>query len=371
MKTPLLLLLAVAPALAQDQENAVLTGLPWLSRHQLPNGGWGGPTPSCRCPDMPLPAPPAKDPAIAAKAAPLLAKLGAESPVEREEAGEALMALGDGVIPELAAAGASEDPEVRARAAELVDRLLRRHATGRVEDSALALLAFLGAGYSHLSKDVIGGKSTGETIKDGLKYLMARQDAEGRIGEGRERVLAALALAEAYGLTGSNVLKEPAQRAVAAALAVEGDDAATTAWRALVLRSAEISDLAVKEGSKERLLAQLEKLEGREGAAAELLLGRVLLLRAKADPGLALVAERVERERAESPERGFFAALALYTFDGPDGPRWKARAARIFAEVPKAQRVAKGTCAHGSWGPATPLRVLTLEVLYRYASIAK
>jgi len=92
--------------------------------------------------------------------------------------------------------------------------------------TGLALLAFLGAGYSHLSKDefpdpVTPGRTLkfGEVVKNGLKWLMSKQDPEGCIG-GRGmkymygHAIAATALSEAYGISATQLFKGPAQKAV-------------------------------------------------------------------------------------------------------------------------------------------------------------
>src|SRR6185503_14160200 len=92
--------------------------------------------------------------------------------------------------------------------------------------SALALLSFLGAGYSQLSKDELVDIAVpqqklrfGETVKRGLQWLIAHQDPEGCVGERGPKHLynhavAALALSEAYGMTASQPLLEPAQKAI-------------------------------------------------------------------------------------------------------------------------------------------------------------
>src|SRR5262245_22511303 len=48
--------------------------------------------------------------------------------------------------------------------------------------TAMALLAFHGAGYSHLSKDEIEGRRTGDAMKSALQWLMAGQAEDGSFG---------------------------------------------------------------------------------------------------------------------------------------------------------------------------------------------
>ncbi len=90
--------------------------------------------------------------------------------------------------------------------------------------TGLALLAFLGAGYTHLSRDTYVDKPTGRVIcvgtvvREGLKWLMASQLQDGRF-PGRQyptynSAIATAAVAEAYGLTKAAIFKESAQRGV-------------------------------------------------------------------------------------------------------------------------------------------------------------
>ncbi|HXG60569.1 MAG TPA: hypothetical protein VNO22_04275, partial [Planctomycetota bacterium] len=77
--------------------------------------------------------------------------------------------------------------------------------------TGLSLLAFLGAGYSHLSKDTYDGICFGDVVRKGLQWMMSHQDPEGCIGSRNAQkymynhTICALAMSEAYGLTGSNL----------------------------------------------------------------------------------------------------------------------------------------------------------------------
>jgi len=90
--------------------------------------------------------------------------------------------------------------------------------------TGMALLAYLGAGFSHESQqwllDPITSKrwKAGEVVKNGLRWLKNHQNADGSFS--RERAflynesLATLALTEAYGLTQNRYWLEPAQRGI-------------------------------------------------------------------------------------------------------------------------------------------------------------
>jgi hypothetical protein len=136
--------------------------------------------------------------------------------------------------------------------------------------TSLALLCFMAAGYSSLSKDTFvdpaaPGRSLhfGETVKKGLKWLMSRQDPDGCIGvEGPKflynHAIATLAFCEAYGMTASSPLKEPSQKAVDFLVAArnpgagwrygvrDGEtDTSVTGWALMALKSAELAELNV------------------------------------------------------------------------------------------------------------------------------
>ena len=78
---------------------------------------------------------------------------------------------------------------------------------GRV--TALAILAYLGAGYDHMTPNMYR-----LTVKSGLDWLVAQQGQDGRLGVSvADHATAAMALAEAYGMTCDPALRGPAQRA--------------------------------------------------------------------------------------------------------------------------------------------------------------
>jgi hypothetical protein len=90
--------------------------------------------------------------------------------------------------------------------------------------TGMALLSFLGAGFSHESKQWLLDPNTqqrwqvGEVVKNGLRWLKGRQNEDGSFSRDRaflyNEALGALALTEAYGLTQHSAWREPAQRAI-------------------------------------------------------------------------------------------------------------------------------------------------------------
>jgi hypothetical protein len=90
--------------------------------------------------------------------------------------------------------------------------------------TSLALLAFLGAGHTHLSQadlvDPVRGRrhKIGPIVRAGLRWLVERQNPDGSFTPDRpflyNEALAAMALSEAFGLTQARYFREPAQRAL-------------------------------------------------------------------------------------------------------------------------------------------------------------
>jgi len=215
----------------QGTEKAVLDGLRWLVRHQNPDGSWGANTLKDRC-----------DP---------------------------------------------EHPCFNPK-----DNLTDNYNEGL---TGLALLCFLGAGFSHESKqDIVDTAAAkrykiGDVVKNGLQWLVHKQNPDGSFSKDKSFIynesLATLALAEAYGLTQNRYWKEPAQKGVdfimraqrpspvnptglwgwryGSRMEIEdprkttGDDnykkelydsdSSATGWAVMALKSAQISGLIVKK----------------------------------------------------------------------------------------------------------------------------
>lgn len=145
----------------QSSERAVIDGLIWLIRHQKPDGSWS------------------------AKAMHQICKPDAPCVPKDEELAE------------------SQDEGL----------------------TGLALLAFLGSGFSNESKQNMVDRThakrhrLGEVIKNGLLWLKNRQRPDGSFSDQHtfhmyNEALGTLALSEAYGLTGNRIWKDAAQKAV-------------------------------------------------------------------------------------------------------------------------------------------------------------
>jgi hypothetical protein len=146
--------------------------------------------------------------------------------------------------------------------------------TARMDDAdtALALLSFLGAGYTEKE-----GRHK-ERVAAAIGYLVSRQAADGSIGSDLwTRALAATALSEAYGMSRVPATGRSAQRAVSALAREVGgspwplqqglsgkiwpDSPCNLALVALALKSAKVAGLVVDRGAILQVMALMEDLE--------------------------------------------------------------------------------------------------------------
>jgi Ca-activated chloride channel homolog len=340
-------------------ESAVLAALQWLARHQNPDGSWSADTFDARC------------------------------------AGARCVGAGE------------KDSDVGV--------------------TSLSILAFLGAGYSQLSRDEYPDPANpgrilkfSEVVKKGLQWLLSRQDPEGCVGERRLKhlyghAIASLALAEAYGMTAAQPLKEPAQRAIDFLVAAQnpgkgwryfaksGDnDTSVTGWAVMALKSAELAELIFPKTAYEGAIAWFVEAtddrgrtgyNGRGGTdphetmTAVSLWSRMTIQKKKSDPwvgaGVGLLVSDLPAREAGLTDFNYwhFGTQALFQFDGPDGPQWKKWNEPLKNALIPHQKTGKDGCANGSWEPAsrwgdeggrvwsTAINALTLEVYYRYAGV--
>jgi hypothetical protein len=298
--------------------------------------------------------------------------------------------------------------------------------------TGLAVLAFLGAGYSHLSKDCFEGLCFGDVVRRGVQWMIAHQDTDGSIGSPLahkamyNHAICALALCEAYGLTGSKLFEENARRAVDFLVAAQnpgkgwryssksGDnDTSVTGWAVMVLKSAELSGLTFPrtayDGARAWLAEVTEESYGRAGYSfkgtgkvvcahnshfehqealtAISVMCRIFMDKNPHDPMVKNGAQMLMRQLPawDGPQIDFYAwyyeALALFQADGPKGALFTKWNASMVDALVKPQNTRATGCKYGSWEPvdrwsceggrvyATAINTLTLEVYYRYANV--
>ena len=292
--------------------------------------------------------------------------------------------------------------------------------------TGLALLAYLGAGYTHVPADA----KHAATVRKGLQFLLKTQKSDGDLrGESRAvglycHAMAALALCEAYALTGDQRLRDPAARAVeflAKSRADDGlswrykpgdpsGDTSLLGWAILVFKTADEVDLidpaAMRAGAlgwlnlvkagKEGGLAVYRPNEGPHGGADKYVPGRNMTPTMTAEAWVcrqflgvggpsAASDEAAEYLMRNRPERSklnlyywYYGTLAIHRRGGADWDEWN----RQVRDALVALQALSGHQA-GSWNPTdsrsnydvlggriycTALAAMTLEVYYRYGN---
>jgi hypothetical protein len=276
--------------------------------------------------------------------------------------------------------------------------------------TGLALLAFLGSGYTHTD-----GKYT-ETVGKGLDFLRAVQKPDGDLRYDSKAVgmychaMAALALCEAYALTGDVRLKDPVERALGflvRARARDGQswryspgaaqgDTSILGWVVMALKSGKEVGIPIPASVQSGTLGWLRRVSsgGDRGLAsylpgqpptptmtAEAWVCRQFLGVGGPSPASTEAADELLANGPGRPGRDgynlyywYYGTLAMYQYGGAAWSRWNAQ---VRDQVVRRQRL-DGHRA-GSWDPddsdygarggriyCTALATLTLEVYYRF-----
>ncbi|MHC4473420.1 MAG: prenyltransferase/squalene oxidase repeat-containing protein [Planctomycetota bacterium] len=293
--------------------------------------------------------------------------------------------------------------------------------------SGLALLAFLGTGQTHRH-----GRYK-KTVKKAIKYLKGIQDPEGCFGPRTEghftynHAIGALAMAEAYGLTGSPLFKQSAQLAIDFVHKSQNpylawrygvrpgeNDTSVTGWMVMALKSAKMAKLRVDQATFDGVSAWLDKVtepeygrvgyttrgdgpartesalsdfppEKSESLTAVGLLSRIFIgenpKKSEAiQKGVDLVARclPVWDEGAGSIDMyyWYYGTLALYQVGGDPWKRWSGAIEDAIVSTQRKSGDEKGSWDPvGAWGReggrvySTAVCVMCMEVWYRYPKI--
>lgn len=272
--------------------------------------------------------------------------------------------------------------------------------------SGLALLAMLGAGYTHRDGEYQ------ETVRRGLSFLITSQAADGNLGGGAETYafmychgMATFALSEAYAMTGDTRLLSAVERAIAYTVAAQNrtsggwryrpndtGDTSQLGWQLMALKSAELAGLEIPPATRDRMVRFLESVSsGRyRGLAsyrpnervsrpmtAEALVCRQFLGMARNEPAADEAGNYLLGQLpGEGPDNlyyWYYATLGLYQLQGS---RWEKWNEALTSALVASQR-ADGDQA-GSWDPdgvwgghggrvySTAMGALCLEVYYRF-----
>lgn len=295
-----------------------------------------------------------------------------------------------------------------------------------VEATGIALAAFLGAGYTNRGRHPFA-----KVVSKGLRWLKNQQDAEGCFGDRagpdflRAHGAAALALVEAYGMTGSPIYKGSAQKALdflalarnpggiwGSGVRTGEDDIVTTAALVLPVRSAElINSDAVRRGKRAPLCVDAKALPdalvwvqahtdddygrvvGGDGTSdLPTAIGMLIRILAGEDPRRSAAIKKSATLLATTSlplwqpdddaidlSTWYYGTLALFQMGGVDWKRWNES---LKTNVVDHQRRDGVYCtAKGSWDPigkrgeaggrvfTTALCSLCLEVYYRYDKV--
>jgi Squalene-hopene cyclase C-terminal domain len=287
-----------------------------------------------------------------------------------------------------------------------------RDYAGRDADSgvtALAVLAFLGAGYTHEEGQYA------DTVDRALRWLIAQQKPDGNLGADAGHFamnychgIATYAIAEAYGMqndpTSNTMLREPLLRGVRYILQNQNPDGgwrylkgqksdiSMTGWQLMALKSAEIAGVNIPKSAKAEVVAFLKARSlGTYGGLAG--------YREDLPPSASMTAEAMfckqmlgmRRDNAASREAAeyllarlpvrtsfneyywYYGTLAMYQFGGEGWSSWNG----AIRDLLISEQRTDGDYA-GSWDPigpwaqyggriySTALSTLCLEVYYRF-----
>ena len=276
--------------------------------------------------------------------------------------------------------------------------------------TALALLAYLGAGYTHLD-----GQHK-DTVRKGLDWLLSCEKEDGDIrGAGRMygQAIAATALCESYSLTGDQRLLLPTQRTIQFIVQAQtpnagwryeprtDSDTSVTGWQILALKSAQIADIPVPGQTLAWTREWLDKVrEGEQGGLYAYKPGHAVTPVMTAEGWFCqlFMGER-ERARGQSesiacvmkalpawdPEHRsvhlyywYYTTLSLYLSGAREFEPWNAALTRAILDGRR-----KAGPAAGSWDPvcqlgprggriySTATAALCLEVYYRFLPLYK
>lgn len=207
---------------------------------------------------------------------------------------------------------------------------------GRVAQTSMALLALLGAGYTHLSKERFGDRDVASAVRRAVLWLSGELDGEGRFRAARdgalEQALGALALGEMAGMTHFAEARDSARKAIEGLERFQGEDgsfgdAAATDMALLGLYGAGLDRRIEIGGVVDRLRAAIEARE-RVSPDAGTALFRVWFDPDKEDRRVREVAEAIAARPVvfgtRSPYVLYREAHLLLLADGPSGELWRA-----------------------------------------------
>lgn len=273
--------------------------------------------------------------------------------------------------------------------------------------TGLALLAFLGAGNTHLDGEYR------DSVARGIAFLLEAQASDGNLGGKAERFafmychgMAALALSEVYAMSGDERLLEPVRRAIGYTVAAQSrasggwrygindkaGDTSQLGWQLMALKSAELAGIEIPAQTRDGMIKFLKSVaSGRHhglasyragerasvSMTAEALVCRQFLGLARSNPASDEAGNFVLTQLPGQGEANlyywYYATLGMFQLQGEHWRRWNnALTATLVARQRTEDELA------GSWDPddvwgghggrvyTTAMGALCLEVYYRF-----
>ena len=278
--------------------------------------------------------------------------------------------------------------------------------------TAMALLAFQGAGYTPL-----GNKSDAFTrnVTRGWRFLLHGQQNDGRFFENLAieqhqlytQAMCTIAICELYGMTHDKQYLDPAQKAVDYCVKIQtkeggwryepgvDSDMSVTGWFAMAMQSARMAGIEVPSPTFDGISKFLDSVSREEGGhyayrpqdgatltlSAEGLLCRQYLGWAHDDPRLRRGVDYLLANLPEWDKRNvyywYYATQVCHHMEGGDWQKWNAVMRQLLPENQEKRGAERGSWepAGDRWGDAggrlyvTCLSLYVLEVYYRHLPI--
>jgi hypothetical protein len=279
--------------------------------------------------------------------------------------------------------------------------------------TGLALLAFLGAGNTHLHGDYA------KNVQRGLEFLLASQAHDGNVAGDAETYafmyshgMATLAMSEAYAMTGDKRLQSAVQAAInytlkaqiratggwryqAVLLPGERGDTSLLGWQLMSLKSAELAGIDVPPSAGDGAIRFLKSVSiGQYGGkasyrpderptttmTAEALVCRQFLGMAKENPATDEAADYILSQLPSTQRINlyywYYGTLGMYQLQDDRWQRWNTAMQTTLINRQHTDDDLAGSwdpeCIWGGYGGrvySTALSALCLEVYYRYLPI--
>ena len=291
-----------------------------------------------------------------------------------------------------------------------------RHVAGRDRQAAgsqaetgvsgLALLAFLGAGNTHRDGQYK------DNVRRGLEFLLRSQRADGNLDGPATpfarmycHAMAGIALAEAYGLTSDERLREPVRKAVQYTVSAQnatsggwrylpGDpgDTSLHGWQLMLLKSAELGGIPTPPNTRNGMIRYLRgAASGTHGGLSSYRPGERVSRPMTAEALVCWQFLGIPRDHPATREAGdyilgelpgsgqvnlyywYYGTMGMYQMGGDYWQRWNAAMQKALVQTQRKDGPMAGSWDSNTvWGGyggriyTTAVAALTLEVYYRF-----